>query len=163
MFSKTIYRLAQLCEEHESTIADLEEKLKTAQNREMAAIQAGIRLELRLTEDIDGKQAQINDIASQRNTYKNTLALKDMELNELREELHQAQWQANQHRENLEDAHGVIAQLEAALAERDRQISALGDRLDAHRQKRKGHAFSAPAHGSVSIDSPHHKDNCPRN
>lgn len=110
---------------------------RTIDNQRQAAIEAGQKLE----ETVRTQSQSIIDLTRQRNKYKGTL----QELDAL-----------------LEDARGVIDNQGAEIASLKAQVANLAQRLDEQRSKRTAPP-TGPAHGSMAIDSPYHKDNSPRN
>lgn len=113
-------------------------------NQRLAAMEAGQKLD----ETVRTQSQTIIELTRQRNKYKGTLGEQDAIISDLRFQ--------------LEDANGTIVNQQAEIIILKAQLENLGQRLDSQRSKRTPPP-TGPAHGSIAIDSPNHKDNSPRN
>lgn len=156
MLSKQLEKAAQDCKFMEQTIlsqstqvGQLKKRAEEAERERDAAMLAGVKLDIRTKEVISGLEQRNVDLVRKHQKYKGTLAEQDALIASLREQ--------------LEDANNIIGHQEARIEDLTQQVSTLGQRLDAYREKRAAPYSGSPAHGSCHIDSPYHKDNNPRN
>lgn len=166
MLSKKLLQAVQDAEFQERTIdtqarelGAVKDKLQQAENERDAAILAGFQLERKCNEKDATIRTQADSITSWYATndrHRKNLAAQDELIASLRQQIKDRDIA-------LEDANNTIANQDQHIEALKGQVCKLGEKLDAYRYAQKGHATSAPAHGSISTDSQYHKDNSPRN